>query len=79
MTETPELVWDLQAELAEGPVWVARDRAVWFVDIKGRRLHRYGVDDGSKTGPDDGRDAGYDGRLWDPPRNLSRSARAGPR
>ncbi len=46
---TPELIWDLKAELAEGPVWVARDRAVWFVDIKGRRLHRYGVDDGSKT------------------------------
>jgi sugar lactone lactonase YvrE len=45
----PELVWDLRAELAEGPVWVARDRAVWFVDIKGRKLHRYGVDDGSKT------------------------------
>lgn len=48
-TEAPELVWDLRAELAEGPVWVARDRAVWFVDIKGHKLHRYGVDDGSKT------------------------------
>lgn len=48
-TEAPGLVWDLRAELAEGPVWVARDRAVWFVDIKGRKLHRYGVDDGSKT------------------------------
>ena len=49
MTESPELVWDLKAELGEGPVWVARDRAVWFVDIKGRKLHRYGVDEGSKT------------------------------
>ena len=49
MPDTPELIWDLKAELAEGPVWVARDRAVWFVDIKGRKLHRYGVDDGSKT------------------------------
>lgn len=45
----PELVWDLQAELGEGPVWVAADRAVWFVDIKGHRLHRFGVDDGAKT------------------------------
>lgn len=45
----PELVWDLRCELGEGPVWVAADRAVWFVDIKGRRLHRYGVDDGAKT------------------------------
>lgn len=47
--EKPELIWDLKAELAEGPVWVARDRAVWFVDIKGLKLHRYGVDDGSRT------------------------------
>ncbi|KQS54283.1 gluconolaconase [Brevundimonas sp. Leaf363] len=46
---TPELVWDVQAELGEGPVWVASDRAVWFVDIKGRKLHRYGVDDDSRT------------------------------
>jgi sugar lactone lactonase YvrE len=45
----PELVWDVQAELGEGPVWSARERCVWFVDIKGRRLHRYGVEDGSKT------------------------------
>jgi xylono-1,5-lactonase len=29
------------ARLGEGPVWVARDRALWFVDIKGRQLHRY--------------------------------------
>lgn len=45
----PELIWDVQAELGEGPVWSARERCVWFVDIKGRRLHRYGVDDGSKA------------------------------
>lgn len=41
----PELIWDVRAELGEGPVWSARDRCVWFVDIKGRKLHRYGVDD----------------------------------
>ena len=40
MAPAPELVWDVKAELGEGPVWVARDRAVWFVDIKGNRLHR---------------------------------------
>lgn len=44
----PELIWDVQAELGEGPVWSARERCVWFVDIKGRKLHRYGVDDGSQ-------------------------------
>lgn len=49
MGATPELVWDVKAELGEGPVWIARDRAVWFVDIKGRRLHRHGHDDGSQA------------------------------
>jgi len=50
----PELIWDVQAELGEGPVWSARDACVWFVDIKGRKLHRYGVEDGSR-------------RSWDTP------------
>lgn len=47
MTNEPELVWDLRAELGEGPVWDEARRCVWFVDIKGRRLHRYGHDDGA--------------------------------
>ncbi|MGB6489408.1 MAG: SMP-30/gluconolactonase/LRE family protein, partial [Steroidobacteraceae bacterium] len=29
------------AELGEGPVWVERDAALWFVDIKARRAHRW--------------------------------------
>jgi D-xylonolactonase len=29
------------AELGEGPVWVARESSLWFVDIKGARLHRW--------------------------------------
>jgi xylono-1,5-lactonase len=29
------------AELGEGPVWVARDEALWFVDILGEQVHRY--------------------------------------
>jgi len=44
--EQPELVWDLQAELGEGPVWSVRERCLWFVDIKGRKLHRYAEDGG---------------------------------
>ena len=27
--------------LGEGPVWVERDRALWFVDIKQRQVYRY--------------------------------------
>ena len=36
----PECVWPLAAELGEGPVWLADQQAVWFVDIKGLRVHR---------------------------------------
>jgi xylono-1,5-lactonase len=35
----PISVWNVQAELGEGPVWV--DGALWFTDIKRRRIHRY--------------------------------------
>lgn len=45
----PKLVWDVGAELGEGPVWDAQRRAIWFVDIKGRKLHRYGVDNGARA------------------------------
>ena len=45
----PELVWDVRAELGEGPVWDAARACVWFVDIKGRKLHRYGVADRTRT------------------------------
>lgn len=40
MTE-PKMVWELAAELGEGPVWVERDRALWFVDIKKHSIYRY--------------------------------------
>ncbi len=29
------------AQLGEGPIWVAREAALWFVDIKGRHVRRY--------------------------------------
>jgi xylono-1,5-lactonase len=41
MMGEPVSVWDVGAELGEGPVWVARDRALWFTDIKRRKVHRY--------------------------------------
>jgi sugar lactone lactonase YvrE len=37
----PRSVWSLGAELGEGPVWVRRDQALWFTDIKKRKIHRF--------------------------------------
>lgn len=37
----PVSIWPLGAPLLEGPVWVERDQALWFVDIKGRKIHRH--------------------------------------
>ena len=37
----PVSVLGVGATLGEGPVWVARDAALWFVDIKQHRVHRY--------------------------------------
>lgn len=31
----------VQATLGEGPVWVERDQALWFVDIKNHKVHRF--------------------------------------
>jgi len=37
----PRSVLAVQATLGEGPVWVERDRALWFVDIKAPKVHRF--------------------------------------
>lgn len=36
-----ECVLDARADLGEGPVWVAGDRALWWVDIHAGRLNRF--------------------------------------
>ena len=36
----PHSIWSLGAKLGEGPVWVARDQALWFTDIKSHKIHR---------------------------------------
>ncbi|GAB2516374.1 SMP-30/gluconolactonase/LRE family protein [Microbulbifer agarilyticus] len=33
-------VWDAKATLGEGPCWVAREQAIYWVDIKQHQLHR---------------------------------------
>lgn len=41
MTGTPVSVCAVSAMLGEGPVWIARDAALWFVDIKRQQVHRF--------------------------------------
>jgi sugar lactone lactonase YvrE len=44
----PINVWDVGTELGEGPVWVERDRALWFTDIKRQKIHRFDPESGEK-------------------------------
>jgi xylono-1,5-lactonase len=53
----PMPVWELEAQLGEGPVWVERDRALWFVDINEQRIHRFDP-------------ASNDRRSWDSPEKV---------
>ena len=45
---TPECVWQVETELGEGPLWVASEQALWFVDIKKNHIHCF--DPASGTG-----------------------------
>jgi D-xylonolactonase len=42
----PECVWPVAAMLAEGPIWLTGDKALWFVDIKKALVHRFDPSDG---------------------------------
>jgi sugar lactone lactonase YvrE len=48
-TGTPECAWAVGAELGEGPVWHAGERAVYFVDIKQSQIHRYAPSTGERA------------------------------
>lgn len=41
MSESVECVWPVAAVLGEGPMWSPDERTLWFVDIKGSRIHAY--------------------------------------
>ncbi len=43
-----ELVWDARSILGEGPVWVDREQALYWVDIKGCLVHRLSWPDGAQ-------------------------------
>lgn len=44
----PNCLWQIGAELGEGPVWHQGTSSVYFVDIKGRKIHRYSTVTGEK-------------------------------
>jgi sugar lactone lactonase YvrE len=49
MTEETGCVADVGAILGEGPVWLASEQALYWVDIHGRKIHRRGFEDGALT------------------------------
>ncbi|TGX54403.1 SMP-30/gluconolactonase/LRE family protein [Sphingomonas gei] len=53
----PVSIWQLGAPLGEGPVWVERDQALWFVDIKSHKIHRFDPANGAT-------------RSWDAPGQI---------
>lgn len=57
MASDPRCLWDVKATLGEGALWDAARRQVWFVDIKGRRIHRCDEDGGAR-------------RSWDAPSQV---------
>jgi D-xylonolactonase len=60
MTEAAvECVWPVGAQLGEGPFWSAAEQAVWFVDIKGRKVHRFHEPSGATRSWDTPPDPGF--------------------
>jgi len=57
MTREAHLAWEVGAQLGEGPVWVESDKALWFTDIKGQKVHRFDPESG-------------EGRSWDSPKQV---------
>jgi xylono-1,5-lactonase len=43
-----ECVWEIGALLGEGPLWVEREQAVYWVDIFSNTVHRYMLADGAR-------------------------------
>lgn len=54
----PVCLWNVGAQLGEGPIWHAPTRTVYFVDIKGRQIHRCAHD-------------GTQRRTWSAPQQIS--------
>ena len=63
IASSPSCLWQVGATLGEGVLWDAGSRQVWFVDIKGRRVHRCDGD-------------GANQRSWEAPGQVSFIVRA---
>jgi len=48
LRSAPVCVWNAEAALGEGTCWSPRTQALWWVDILGRRLHRFRPSDSAK-------------------------------
>ncbi|CAO3362712.1 SMP-30/gluconolactonase/LRE family protein [Azospirillum melinis] len=48
MAQEARCVWQARAVLGEGPLWSPRQDAVYFVDIRGSRILRHGLSDGTQ-------------------------------
>ena len=57
MSDTPEVAWHADTDLGEGPVWLAQEQALWFVDILRQRILRFDPATGS-------------GRHWEAPARV---------
>jgi len=59
MAAEAHLLWDVQAELGEGPVWVESDQALWFTDIKRKQIHRIDPVSGNRSSWDAPEQVGF--------------------
>ena len=48
MSNQLECIWEAGAELGEAPVWVAEQNRLYFVDLKGQKLHAYDAGSGQR-------------------------------